>query len=235
MDIAKIKAICFDLDDTLWETGPVLKSAEEALFAWLDVHYPRITELYSIHTLSQLRLRLVRENPKLKVDLTELRKTSLAVAAYQAGYPEELAEDAFEIFIEARNKLELYPDVLPALQALQKHFRLCSLTNGNADPAKVGLNAYFELNFSSREAGAAKPDAEVYEQLCQRLNLLPEQVLHIGDDIYNDVLGPKAVGLEAAWLNRQQRSWPLAKMQKINVYNGLSELVIALLDADKNI
>ena len=35
-----IKAILFDLDDTLWHLAPTLVRAEAILYDWLNVHIP---------------------------------------------------------------------------------------------------------------------------------------------------------------------------------------------------
>ena len=34
------------------------------------------------------------------------------------------------------------------------------------------------------------------------------QVLHIGDDPHLDVMGAAQAGMQAAWLNRDAKSWP---------------------------
>ena len=36
-----IRALTFDLDDTLWDNRPVLRAAEQSLYDWLAEHYPR--------------------------------------------------------------------------------------------------------------------------------------------------------------------------------------------------
>ena len=42
-----LRCITFDLDDTLWETGPVIARAEAHAHAWLETHAPRITSDWS--------------------------------------------------------------------------------------------------------------------------------------------------------------------------------------------
>ena len=41
-----------------------------------------------------------------------------------------------------------------------------------------------------------------------RMGLLPEQLLYVGDDPHNDVVGPSEAGWHAAWINRHGGEWP---------------------------
>ena len=35
-----------------------------------------------------------------------------------------------------------------------------------------------------------------------------EEVLHVGDDMTLDVLGAQDAGMQAAWINREEKLWP---------------------------
>lgn len=203
-----IQAICFDLDETLWPSKAVLQAAENALYAWLGQHYPRITAHYSQAELRERRHALGRREPHLQADLTQLRQRCLQELAEEFGYPARLAQDGFAVFINIRNRVQPFADVPPALARLGQHFRLCTLTNGNADVRQTRIGDAFELCFSSIQAGVAKPHPDVFHQLCAELQLAPQQILHIGDDSRNDVLGPQAIGMPSLWLNRSGQSWP---------------------------
>ena len=47
LDVAKIKAISIDLDDTLWPIWPTIEKAEKALHDWLGMHAPMAAALFS--------------------------------------------------------------------------------------------------------------------------------------------------------------------------------------------
>jgi len=64
-----IKAILFDLDDTLWEIQPVLVRAEALLYQWLSTHTPNIAAVHTIESLREHRMTLARDNPAFKVNL----------------------------------------------------------------------------------------------------------------------------------------------------------------------
>src|SRR5215475_6613031 len=129
----QIRAVVFDLDNTLWDVDPVIARAEELWMAWLQEHCPRIPERLTIDDMRAARMQLAAREPHNAHDMTYLRITSLAQHARECGYDESIAEAAFEIFFTARNQLDLFPDVLPGLRRLQARYALASLSNGNAD------------------------------------------------------------------------------------------------------
>ena len=138
LDIKKIKAITLDLDDTLWPIWPTIERAEKALHRWLTEHAPMTAAVYSSPgALREIRDYMAANKPELKHDLSALRRESIRLAMYRAGDNPLMADEAFEIFFAERQRVELYDDVLQALEFLSARFPLASLSNGNADVARA--------------------------------------------------------------------------------------------------
>src|SRR5487761_1065053 len=114
--LGELRAVAFDLDNTLWDVGPVIVRAEQCLQEWLREHCPRITERVTIEEMRAARDRLARSEPHNAHDFTYLRIAALAAHARECGYGEAVAERAFAVFFTARNDLQPYPDVQPALE-----------------------------------------------------------------------------------------------------------------------
>ena len=205
---SKIRAVAFDLDNTLWEVGPVIARAELLLVEWLEKHCPRIPQRVSLADMRAAREQLAAEEPHKAHDFTYLRIASLARHARDCGYDEDIAHRAFEVFFAARNAIEPFADVRPALERLRSRYRLASLTNGNADLHRIGIAAWFDLSLSSRDVGVAKPHSRIFQELATRLQLPPQEILYVGDEPDLDVAGPKAVGMKTAWMNRSGGVWP---------------------------
>ena len=55
----QIRALTFDLDDTLWDNRPVMLAAEQALYDWWSDNYPRIGRPYTLEELTGLRRDLM--------------------------------------------------------------------------------------------------------------------------------------------------------------------------------
>ncbi len=204
----EIRAVAFDLDNTLWEIEPVIVRAEQRWMEWLRENCPRIPQRWSLEELRRSRQELAAREPHLAHDFTYLRIASLARHARECGYDAEIAERAFEIFFAARNELDLYPDVRQGLERLSNHFALATLSNGNADLARIGLSDYFTASLNARGVGAAKPDRRCFEHLVAALELTPDRVLYVGDDPLLDVAAARNAGLRTAWMNRTGIAWP---------------------------
>src|SRR5256885_1494897 len=91
MNPTVIRAICFDLDNTLWEIEPVLARAERILADWLIQRYPKIPRQFSSADFLEVRAALLREQPHRAHDLTFLRRETLARVAAAVGYGRDIA------------------------------------------------------------------------------------------------------------------------------------------------
>jgi putative hydrolase of the HAD superfamily len=204
----KIRSVAFDLDNTLWHVDPVLARAEERWLQWLRENCPRIPEQLTLEDMRNARMQLAAREPHKAHDFTYLRIASLAEHAREYGYDESIAEAAFEIFITARNQLDLYADVRPGLHRLRARYTLATLSNGNADLRRIGLADLFSVSLNARGVGAAKPDRRCFERLVEDLHLEPQEVIYVGDDPLLDVEAARAAGLATAWMNRTGQAWP---------------------------
>src|SRR5215469_11533034 len=223
-----IAAITLDLDDTLWPIAPVIARAEERLDAWLKVHCPRAAAAYPVAAMRELRERVAAENPHLSHDFTAQRCLSLRHALIPHGYGEAHVDAAFAEYYAARNEVECYADALPALERLAARYPLVSLSNGNADLRRIGMDHFFRFSISARECGVGKPAPAIFHAACEGLNLPARAVLHVGDDAELDVAGAHAAGLRSAWINRHGAAWMGAAPPHIAVRN-LHELADRLL------
>jgi putative hydrolase of the HAD superfamily len=108
---------------------------------------------------------------------------------------------------ELHTRWELYPDVLPTLQALQgRGFTLGIISDwgGNLAAITSGLNLprYFDCLIISAVTRHAKPEPGLYELALERAGAIPDYALHIGDSYIHDVLGARAVGITPILLDR---------------------------------
>jgi HAD superfamily hydrolase (TIGR01549 family) len=209
LDIRKIKAITLDLDDTLWPIWPTIERAENALHQWLTEFAPMTAALYSSPgARHEIRDYVATSNPDLRHDLSAVRRESIRLALYRAGENPLMADEAFEVFFAERQRVVLYDDALESLEFLSARFPLASLSNGNADLARVGLSRYFQAAVTARDFGVGKPDPRIFHAVAGALEVMPVDILHVGDDATLDVLGAVNAGMQAAWVNRADHLWP---------------------------
>jgi 2-haloalkanoic acid dehalogenase type II len=226
--LSDVRAIAFDLDNTLWDVEPVLARAEARLTEWLERNCPRITARLTVADMRAARAALAAREPHNAHDVSYLRLSALTAHAREHGYDERMAAAAFEIFLSARNQVELFPDVLPALRTLGQRYRLASFSNGNADLGRIGLGHLFVVSLNARQVGAAKPESRCFQVLAARLALPPQQILHVGDDPQLDIEGARAAGLRTAWMSRRPSAWPQQLAPPDLVVRDCAELVNAV-------
>jgi putative hydrolase of the HAD superfamily len=108
---------------------------------------------------------------------------------------------------ERRASLIVFPDARPALEDLRQTYRLALLTNGPPDLQREkieggNLAAYFEMITISGEEGIGKPDKRIFALTLDRLAVLPQAAVMVGDSLKRDIGGAQGAGLKAVWVNR---------------------------------
>ena len=228
-----IRAITLDLDDTLWEIHPVIRRAEQTLYQWLTDNYPRITEKFTPDDMRDVRSQVVLEFADMSHDLTFMRRTVLSRVGSAAGYSDDFIDEAFAVFDAARNAVELFPEVIPALESLQANFRLIAVTNGNASLERIGIDHLFHDFITAASAGAAKPAQLIFDVAVSAGGATPATTLHVGDHPHYDVDGARVAGLRTAWVNRTSAVWPDDLPRPEVEVTHVGELARMLLDARK--
>ncbi len=220
----KVRAICFDLDNTLWDVWPVIMRAEQKMYDFLAQRYPRVVANVTIEMMRSAREQTAAAHPQMRHDFTFLRKQTLRDHAREFGYAEAMAEEAFDAFIQARNEVDLYADVLPALEQLRTRYRLFTASNGNADLGQIGIAHFFERTIAARQVGALKPDPTIFHKVIEGTDLQAHEVVYVGDDPLLDVAGARGAGMQAIWIDRQGSEWPPEIEPAAHTVRSLTEL-----------
>lgn len=206
-----IQLLTFDLDNTLWETESVVMAAEQTLLEWLERHAPLFTQRLDRPARRQVRDAVLAANPALRHRVTALRIAILEQGLRTAGYTDaqasELALAGFEVFLEARHALTFFPHCEALLEELSLHYQLATISNGNADVRRLGLDKYFKVIVSADEVGISKPDAAPFNAALEQAGVAADQALHIGDHPVDDIQGARDAGLHTLWFNRLGLEW----------------------------
>lgn len=203
-----IRCVTFDLDDTLWECGPLLMAAEEAFYDWIDAHYPRISTRYSFTELIAHRREYFRQHPGMEHDFTYLRRRWLHHLAELFDYGSELVEPAFRVFWEHRNAVTLFDGAHTLLDGMRDRYAVGAITNGNADVHHIGIGHYFDFVITAARAGAAKPKPAIFHAALDAAGVKASDAAHVGDDPERDIRGAQAVGMRTVWVNASAEPWP---------------------------
>ena len=205
---SSIRAITFDLDDTLWPFAPIGQRIETALHQWFVEHSPRTAERFPIEEMRALRDRVFAEFPQHAHDLGLLKRLTIERALNESGDDPALASAAYSIFFCERNKVDFYPDAEAGLRQISALRPIAALTNGNAELSAIGIADLFQFQLGAREFGVPKPEPGIFLEACRRLGFAPEHVLHVGDHPQMDIAGAAHAGMQTCWIDRGDHSWP---------------------------
>ena len=199
-----IKAVIFDLDNTLYNFDAAnefgiraLAAYTEPVFGW---DYPKMKDLYEesreklterMGDVGSAHNRLLRFQNLLEEKKLPLHPHALEMAkAYWRGVLDNMepSPGAREIMEELRRmgiRIGLGTDMTAYMQ-YEKLIRL-------------GLMEYMDFIVSSEEAGTDKPGNAFFMLCARKAGCLPGECLFIGDNIVRDYGGAAAAGMQARW------------------------------------
>jgi putative hydrolase of the HAD superfamily len=206
-----MEAVLFDGDQTLWDFERVMREALEATAAELRAARPGpFADALRWEDLQADRADVAEESPDVW-SLAVLRalgfgRTLARQRTAEGGHEADdadLARRLSELYFRERDRdAALFPDTIPALDALRVDYRLGLLSNGSRLPETVGLAGYFETVVFAQDHRVAKPDKGIFHVVERELGVGPESCVLVGDHPVNDVAGAHNAGWRGVWLDR---------------------------------
>ena len=99
-----------------------------------------------------------------------------------------------------------FPDTVEALQTLARRFRLVILSNIDDDlfaGSAKRLGVEFAAVVTAEQVGSYKPDPRNFRALIERLDIVPDRILHVAQSLFHDIAPANALGLTTVWVNRR--------------------------------
>ncbi|MCS2607919.1 HAD family hydrolase [Halomonas dongshanensis] len=225
-----LKAITFDLDDTLWDNHGVMRHTEEGHYAWLldalsvwqrgrgDAELALDAETGMADYLAR-RQRLAKAHTERRGDFTWLRLRALEEQLEESGLNRSAAlmwaAAAMNEFHRLRVRVTPHPEAVELLTELAARYRLAAITNGNIHLKRQPLAAHFPVAIAAGELLAPKPDPKPFLTALAELEVAPEQAMHVGDSWDEDVIPAQGLGMQAVWIAAEgDRPLP-ARVQRI--------------------
>ncbi|SET19540.1 HAD-IA family hydrolase [Thalassotalea agarivorans] len=216
--LTPIKAISFDLDDTLYENHPQMLACYQQMLTFFKQHLGG-DRVYDHAFWIPFRNQAVVENERIRHDVGKLRLQSYYLGIQSLGYDKnealKLAEQAMAHFLFWRSNFTVPQESIELLETLKKKYPIVAITNGNVDAEKIGIARYFDAIFHANEQYALKPAPDMFAAACQQLNITPNQLLHVGDCGRSDIFGAARYGCQTAYFNRYGIGKPLKILPNI--------------------
>ena len=234
--MSQLKAILFDVDDTLFSTTAFARRArrnavramikagldmpEEVVMKELDEVIAEFSSNYEHHYDKLLQ--------RLRPESLEHVNPALVVAAGVAAYHDTKFRE-----------LVPFEDVFPLFEDLRRAgVRIGIITHGwtvkQAEKmVRLGLVPYLdsEAVFISDQIGISKPNPKLYQLALTDLGLKPDQVMYVGDNPTHDIAPPQSLGIVAVWAQRASRhSLEGTGIEPDHVIHDFGELRLILRD-----
>jgi putative hydrolase of the HAD superfamily len=194
-----IKAVFFDIDDTLYDTSGFAKLARKAAInVMVDAGLP---------LSSEEGYQLLKSIIKEKGSNYDKHFNVLTKKVFGEEKPLLIALGMITYHNVKFALLRLFPNTISTLIHLKRRgYRLGVISNGITIKQwekliRLGLYHFFDEVITSQEAGAEKPEKEIFEFALSKMNCVAEKSVMIGDKFDEDILGALNVGMSAILIN----------------------------------
>lgn len=213
----RYKAICFDIDGTLY---PFSLMQKRLLSIWLRhpffvTRYNRMRKQFRFWQKSfkqDIPFRW-REAVIIQNKTGEEPEKPFSQSDYQKTY-DSLKRKMYDPMQNLYRKTEPFDGVRETFRSIKAHGLKIGVFTDFPMFEKLksmGLDEYVDFGASSDDAGFLKPDAHCFEYLLYNLKMEPSDVLYVGDSYVKDIVGAHNAGIDAVLVNVKPSDYPLAK------------------------
>lgn len=222
-----IKAMSFDLDDTLYSNLPIMLAANEQMKAFFRQTLPSGND-YDIDFWFRFRNLAIQENPNLKHDVVAVRIVAYTKGIQSLGLPEAeavaIANKAMAHFIEHRSNFEVPQASHDLLKRLSEAMPLVAISNGNVDTSAIGISHYFQKTYHAENGIKQKPAIDMFDAAQKKLGINAENILHVGDCGKADIMGASMANFQSAYLPKYGIGKPLRLIPNVQL-DDVTELM----------
>lgn len=228
---ARVRAVFFDLDDTLVDaTASVRAAARDALRLAARKHQLPLDPL--VASFAQVIAEWLQGSVLYRFPLRHLRAMWFEQTLWAFNVKDgPLVDRMVELYGRRREESTmLFSDVEPALARLSGLCEIGIISDGLEEfhgriVARLGLGRYVRHVILAGTVGVSKPHRRIFEVALARVPCEPSMAVHVGDSLERDVAGAKGAGMYAVWLNREAREGHLPAVRPDLEVTSLTALV----------
>jgi putative hydrolase of the HAD superfamily len=207
--MSSLKAVLFDLDETLFDHSYSVAHSMELLRNDHEcLQRKTLAEILSEHRriLEEMHLEVLAG--RLDPDLARILRMRGIFRFCGADISEELALETASLHRQRYRAVQRpIPGAARLLASLQGRVKIGIVTNNLLEEQRAklevcGLTSYVDELVTSEECGYTKPAPEIFYIALQRLDCLANEVVMVGDSWEVDVVGARNAGIRPIWFNR---------------------------------
>jgi putative hydrolase of the HAD superfamily len=211
-----LRAVCFDLDDTLVDAVGAWRAGFAEAIAPLHRATPALQRIGTPAAIYDREFRPRSEQAYRDGGGGEWDDAFTGVAfrrliADHLGADDALADRLCRAYLDAWPRhVRLFPDALDTVRAIRSRVPVALVSNGRSEQQRLkielcGLGELFNAVVISGELGVRKPDAAIFQHALQELGAEAPDAVHVGDSPMQDVAGARSAGLGAVLVSRTAR------------------------------
>jgi 2-haloalkanoic acid dehalogenase type II len=202
LDWKRFRLLTFDCYGTLvnWETGIL-----QVLKPWATAERIAATDEELLAAFGEGESAAEHAMPK-SVYREILRETMKRIAA---RFSKTASAAQQEALANSVGDWPVFPDTMDSLRALKSWHKLMVVSNVDKvsfERTAPKLGVTLDGLVTAEEVGAYKPDKKMFERALQRageLSVQKEEILHVAQSLYHDVVPAKALGWTTVWVDRR--------------------------------
>ena len=228
-----LKAIFFDIDDTLFSTTEFADRARRGAVDAMRKHGLRLPAEHILRELTEV-ISEFSSNYEHHFDKLLLR---LPRRAFDGVNPAILVAAGVHAYHDAKvRQLRPYPDVPPVLAKLARTDLVRGIiTSGlqqkQADKLlRLELYEYFTPTaiFISDQIGISKPNPKLYQRACDEVGVQPKETMYVGDHPLQDIDPANALGMVTVHVRRGRHGSEHGRTKAVHELKDFKELLTVL-------
>ena len=205
-----IRALLFDLDDTLYDEKQFIKSGFAKVAEFVENKFKIEKKIYY-----EILIDIFNGGSRGNIFNLALEKVNVA-------YGEDIIQSMVKIYREHNPKIRLAEDIKSLIIKLKEIYSLGIVTDGYFEVQKkkvqaLRLEELFNSIIYTDEYGREywKPNVFGYKLALEELgDILPEETVYIGDNPYKDFIGVKKIGITTVRVINQNREYSNVRLNK---------------------
>jgi putative hydrolase of the HAD superfamily len=197
----RFKAILFDLDGTLLDRQASLKD-------FVEQQYQRVTQFLGHIPPADYVTRFIELDAYGYVWKDQVYQQLIAEFQVSGIFWAELLKDYMSHF---HHHCRGFPGLEKMLQTLSDQDYLLGIITNGPGPFQMqtlealGLQQYFATILISGTEGVKKPDPQIFQRALDRLSLIAQEAIFVGDHPQIDIEAAQKFGMKAIW--KQTNYW----------------------------
>jgi len=222
--------IFLDLDDTIWDFHANAQLSLKKMYEQqtLNRYFENFDEFFRIYAMRNMELWEMYGKGEITKDFLMIERFRYPLA--KMGLDDlQLAEAIGKQYLEILpEQTTLLPFARELLDYLHSKYPLTLISNGFVEVQYKKLKScqiehYFSHVVLSEQAGALKPDPEIFNYALHLNQASPEEAIMIGDSFSADIVGAKNAGIDQIYLQKNNML-PYTEQQATFIVKSLEEI-----------